>query len=93
MRSLPWHWTGRWHNSGNGTGGGCRRAVAEVLGSRGQSEREDKRAEQRAQIEEGRWASRARGSKGAWGLGRGRRTRGRGHVHGGETVGERLGTC
>jgi hypothetical protein len=41
---------------------------------------------------EGRWASRARGSKGAWGLGRGRGTRGRGRVHGGEIVGERLET-
>jgi hypothetical protein len=41
---------------------------------------------------EWRWASRARGSKGAWGLGRGRRMRGRGGVHGGEIVGERLET-
>jgi hypothetical protein len=40
--------------------------------------------------EEG-WASRARGSKGAWGRGRGRRTCGCGSVHGGEIVGERLG--
>jgi hypothetical protein len=39
---------------------------------------------------EGRWASRAWGSKGPWGLGRGRRTRGRGRVHGEEIVGERL---
>jgi hypothetical protein len=35
---------------------------------------------------EGRWASRARG------LGRGRGTRGRGRVHGGEIVGKRLET-
>jgi hypothetical protein len=42
---------------------------------------------------EGRWASRARGSKGAWGLGRGQRTRGRGRVHDGEIVGERLETA
>jgi hypothetical protein len=62
--------------------------VAEVLGSRGQSER----AGQRAQMEEGRWASRVRGSKGARGLGRGQRTRGRGRVHDGEIVGGRLGT-
>jgi hypothetical protein len=66
--------------------------VAEVLGSRGQSEREGERAGQRALMDEGRWASRARVSKGARGLGRGRRTRDRGHAHGGEIVGERLGT-
>jgi hypothetical protein len=41
-------------------------------------------------MEEGRWASRARGSKGARGLGHGRRTRGRGRVHGGEIMGGRL---
>jgi hypothetical protein len=44
-------------------------------------------------MREGRWASRAQGSKGTWGLGRGRRTRGRGRVHSGEIVGERLGTA
>jgi hypothetical protein len=65
--------------------------VAEVLGSHGQSEREGKRAGQRAQMEEGRSASRARGSKEARGLDHGRRTRGRGHVHGGEIMGGRLG--
>jgi hypothetical protein len=43
-------------------------------------------------MSEGRWASRSRGSKGARALGRGRRTRGRGCVHGREIVGERLGT-
>jgi hypothetical protein len=63
---------------------------------REQSEREreraSKRARQRVQMEQGRWASRARGSKGALGLCRGQRTRGRGRVHGGEIVGERLGT-
>jgi hypothetical protein len=87
-----WHWTGHGRNGGHETGGGRRRTVAEVLGSRGQSEREGERAGQRAQIDEGRWASRTRGSKGTRGLGRGRRTRGRGCVHGGEIVGERLGT-
>jgi hypothetical protein len=66
--------------------------VAEVLGSRGQSEREGERAGQRAQMEEGRWASKARGSKGARGLGHGQKTCGRGCVHDGEIVGERLGT-
>jgi hypothetical protein len=44
-------------------------------------------------MEEGRWASRARGSKGARGLGRGQRTRGHGRVHGGEIVGGRLRTA
>ncbi|KAL5676848.1 hypothetical protein ACJX0J_012979, partial [Zea mays] len=53
----------------------------------GQSERGGERVGQRAQMGEERWASRARGSKGAWGHGRGRRTRGRGRIHGGEIVG------
>jgi hypothetical protein len=66
-------------------------AVAELPGPRGLSEREGERVGQRAQMREGRWASRARGSKGARGHGRGRRTRGSGRVHGGEIVGERLG--
>jgi hypothetical protein len=56
-----------------------------ALGSRGQSEREGEGAGQRAQMREGRWASRARGSKGARELGRGRRTCGRGRVHGGRS--------
>jgi hypothetical protein len=43
-------------------------------------------------MREGRWASRVRGSKGARGLGRGQRTRGRGRVHDGEIVGGRLET-
>jgi hypothetical protein len=73
----------RWASTGGG-GAPC---------SRGQSEREGERAGQRAQMREGRWASRARGSKGAWGHGRGWRTRGRGRVHGGEIVGERLETA
>jgi hypothetical protein len=59
----------------------------------GQSEREGERVGQRAQMKEGGWASRAWGSKGARGLGRGRRTHGRGRVHGGEIVGGRLGTA
>jgi hypothetical protein len=54
-----------------------------ALCTRGQSEREGERVWQRAQMGEGRWASRVRGSKGGWGLGRGQRTRGRGRVHGG----------
>jgi hypothetical protein len=57
----------------------------------GQSEREGERVWQRAQMSEGRWASRARGSKGARVRGRGRRTRGCGRVHDGEIMGERLG--
>jgi hypothetical protein len=72
----------RWASAG---GGGA-------LGSRGQSEREGEGAGQRAQMREGRWASRVRGSKGARGLGRGWGTRGRGRVHGEEIVGERLET-
>jgi hypothetical protein len=72
----------RWTSMG---GGGA-------LGSHGQSEREGEGARQRSQMGEGRWARRVRGSKEAWGLGRGRRTRGRGCVHGGEIVGERLET-
>jgi hypothetical protein len=72
----------RWASAGGG-GAPC---------LRGQSEREGERAGQRTQMREGRWASRARGSKGARGLGRCRRTRGRGRIHGGEIVGERLGT-
>jgi hypothetical protein len=63
-----------------------------ALGSREQHVREGARAGQRAQMGEGRWASRAWGSNGVRGLGRGRRTRGRGRVHGGEIVGERLET-
>jgi hypothetical protein len=42
-------------------------------------------------MSEGRWASRARGSKGTLARGRGQRTHGRGRVHGGEIVDERLG--
>jgi hypothetical protein len=64
-----------------------------ALGSRGQSEREGMRAGQRVQMGEGRWVSRARGSKGTRGLGRGRRTHYRGRVHNGEIVGERLETA
>jgi hypothetical protein len=63
-----------------------------ALCTRGQSEREGERVWQRARMREGRWASRARGSKGAWGRGRGRRTHGRVRVHDGEIVGERLRT-
>jgi hypothetical protein len=44
-------------------------------------------------MSEGRWAIRAWGSKGAGARGRSQRTRGHGHVHSGEIVGERLGTA
>jgi hypothetical protein len=84
-QSSPWHWTGRELDGGRRTGGGA-------LCTRGQSEGEGERVWQRAQMGEGRWASEARDSKGAWGLGRGQRTHGRGRVHGGEIVGGRLGT-
>jgi hypothetical protein len=53
-----------------------------ALCSREQSEREGERVGQRAQMRGDWWASTARGSKGARGHGCGRRTRGRGHVHG-----------
>jgi hypothetical protein len=72
----------RWASAGEGG----------ALGSRRQSEREGEGAGQRTQMREGRWESRARGLKGTWGLGRGQRTRGRGCVHGGEIMGERLET-
>jgi hypothetical protein len=58
----------------------------EALCTRGQSEREGEQVLQRAQMGEGRWASRARG------LGRGQGTHERGRVHDGEIVGERLET-
>jgi hypothetical protein len=70
----------RWASAG---GGGA-------LGSCRQTEREGEGAGQKAQMREGRWASRALGSKGTRGLGCGWRTRGRGCIHGGEIVGERL---
>jgi hypothetical protein len=57
--------------------------------TREQSEREGERVGQRAQMREGRWASRAWGSKGVRGRGRGRRMHGRGRVHDGEVVGGR----
>jgi hypothetical protein len=63
-----------------------------ALYSRGQSEREGEGVWLRAQVSEGRWASRARGSKGAWARGHGRGTCGCGRVHDVEIVGERLGT-
>jgi hypothetical protein len=59
---------------------------------RGQSEREGERVWQRAQMREGRWASRVRGSNGAQIRRHGRRTHRHGRVHGGEIVGGRLRT-
>jgi hypothetical protein len=81
-RAQRWPRNRRWVSAG---GGGA-------LGSCVQSEREGEGAGQRAQMREGRWASKVRGSKGVRGLERGRRTRSRGRVHGGEIVGERLET-
>jgi hypothetical protein len=90
--SSPWHWTGHGHDGGRRTSSGRRRAVAELPACVGRArEREGERVRQRAQMREGRWASRARGSKGARAHRRGRRTRGRGRVHGGEIVDRRLG--
>jgi hypothetical protein len=60
---------------------GRRRWAVAGLRSRAQNEREGEGVQLRAQVSKGRWASRARGSKGAHGLGR--RTRGRGRVHDG----------
>jgi hypothetical protein len=68
---------GRWRGSGR-----ARRARERARGVR-----------LRAQVSEGRWASKARGSNGARAQGRGRRTRGHGRVHGGGVVGARLGTA
>jgi hypothetical protein len=76
-RARQWPQNRRWASSGGG-GAPC---------SRGQSEREGERAGQRAQMREGRWASRE------WGLERGRRTRGRVRVHGREIVGGMLETA
>jgi hypothetical protein len=66
-------WNGR--QSTVGSGG--------ALWPRAQSEREGEGVRLRAQVSEGRWESRVRGSKGAQTRGRGRRKRGRGRVHGG----------
>jgi hypothetical protein len=62
-RARAQRWPQNRHGSSAGGGG--------PLGSRGQSEREGEGAGQRAQMREGRWASRVRGSKGVRGLGRG----------------------
>jgi hypothetical protein len=56
-----------------------------ALYSRGQSEREGEGIWLRAQVSDGRWASRARAR------GHGRRTRGRGRVHGGGSWARGLG--
>jgi hypothetical protein len=79
--ALDWARTRRWpqNRRRSAAGGGG------ALCTRGKSEREGERVWQMAQMGEGRWASRARG------LGRGRRTRGRGRVHSGEIVGGRMG--
>jgi hypothetical protein len=62
-RSSPWHWTGHGRDDGHGTSSGRRRAVAELPVGVGRA-REGESDGQRAQMREGRWASRARGSKG-----------------------------
>jgi hypothetical protein len=82
-RARWWPQNRQWASAGGGR----------ALCTHGQSKREGDRVGQRAQMREERWARRARGSKGARGRGRGWRTRGRGCVHGGEIVGERLGTA
>jgi hypothetical protein len=90
-RSSLWHWTGHGRDGGRRTGNGRRGAVAELPARVGRA-REGKRVGQRAQMREERWASRAQGSKGARGRGRGRRTRSHGRVHDGEIMGGRLRT-
>jgi hypothetical protein len=52
-----------------------------ALWSREHSEREGERVRLRVQVSGGRWASRARDSKGARTCGGGQRSRGRGHIH------------
>jgi hypothetical protein len=69
---------GRPQNGRRSTVGGGR-----ALWPRAQSEREGEAVRLRAQVSEGRWASRARGSKGAQTRGHGQRTRGHGRVHDG----------
>jgi hypothetical protein len=54
-----------------------------ALWSRAEREREGEKVRLRAQVSGGRWASSAQGSKGAGTCGGGRRSRGRGRVHGG----------
>jgi hypothetical protein len=73
---------GRRLDDGHRTGGSRRWAVAELSG-RAQSEREGERVRLRAQVSGGRWASKARGSKGARTCEGGRGSRSRGRVHGG----------
>ena len=74
-RTCWWPQNMQWSKAGGG-GAPC---------TRGQSKREGEGVWKRAQLSEGRWASRARAQ------GRGQRTRGRGH--GGEIVGNRLETA
>jgi hypothetical protein len=82
-RARRWLQNRQWASAGGGR----------VLCTRGQSEREGERAGQRAQMREEGWASSARGSKRARAHGCGRRTHGRGRIHGGEIVGGRLRTA
>jgi hypothetical protein len=79
--ALDWARTQKWPQNRQWSTVGSGRALC----SRGQGEREGERVWQRAQMSEGRWASRVRGSKGARAQGLGRRTRGRGRVHGGRS--------
>jgi hypothetical protein len=69
-QSSPLHWTGCGRDGGHRIGSSRRWAVAELPARVGR-EREGERIWQRAQMREGRWASRARGSKGARGRRRG----------------------
>jgi hypothetical protein len=80
--TLDGAWTRRWPQNRQRSTAGDGGAPC----THGQSERECERVWQRAQMSEGRWTSRTRASKGA-------QVRGRGCVHGGKIMGERLETA
>jgi hypothetical protein len=86
-RSSLWHWTGRGRDGGRRTRNGRRRRWRSSLHTWAERERG------REGLVEGANERREVGSKGARAHGRGRRTCGRGHVHGEEIVGERLRTA
>jgi hypothetical protein len=65
-QNSPWHGMGHRRDDDRRTGSSPGRAVAELSARVAQSEREGEGVWQRAQMNDGRWASRAWGSKGAW---------------------------
>jgi hypothetical protein len=76
-RSSPRQQTGR------GLDNGRRCVVAELSGHARRVRERARGVRLRVQVSEGRWVSRARGSKGTRTQGRGRGTRGRGRFHDG----------